>query len=116
MAALDGHASETRRAVLIAGGVDKGGSYAPLRERLERVGRAVVLIGEATPILERALEGLPLHRAETLEDAVARARALAEPGDLVLLAPACSSYDMFASYAHRGDAFVAAVRALEGDA
>lgn len=116
VAALDGLASETRRAVLIAGGVDKGGSYAPLKERLERVGRAVVLIGEATPIIEQALAGLTTVRAETLEDAVLRARELAEPGDVVLLAPACSSYDMFNSYAQRGDAFVAAVQSLEGGA
>ncbi len=114
VAALDGLASPGRRAVLIAGGVDKGGSYAPLRERLALVGRAVVLIGEATPILEEALEGLPIPvvRAATLEDAVLRARDLAEPSDVVLLAPACSSFDMFRSYAHRGDAFVAAVQAL----
>lgn len=114
-AALDGLASETRRAVLIAGGVDKGGSYGPLRERLERVGRAVVLIGEATPLLEQALAGLAVSRAETLEHAVKRARELAQPGDVVLLAPACSSYDMFDNYARRGDAFVTAVHAL-GDA
>lgn len=118
VAALDGLASPTHRAVLIAGGIDKGGSYASLATRLSEVGRAAVLIGEAAPIIARALLGLglPIERADTLEDAVHVARALAEPGDLVLLAPACSSFDMFDSYAHRGDVFAAVVRALNGGA
>ena len=117
-AALDGLASPVRKVVLIAGGVDKGGSYAPLAQRLFEVGRAVVLIGEAAPLLAEALggAGLPVERAETLEEAVGIARELARPGDLALLAPACSSYDMFASYAQRGDVFQSAVRALEGGA
>ncbi|MGE0786505.1 MAG: UDP-N-acetylmuramoyl-L-alanine--D-glutamate ligase [Sandaracinaceae bacterium] len=115
VAALDGLASPSRRAVLIAGGVDKGGSYAPLKERMMEVGRAIVLIGEAAPLIAEAMRdaGLPIARAPSLEDAVARARELAAPGDLVLLAPACSSFDMFKSYAHRGDEFVRAVNALE---
>jgi UDP-N-acetylmuramoylalanine--D-glutamate ligase len=77
-------------------------------------GRAALLIGEATPLIERALAatGIAIERQPTLEAAVQRARALAEPGDAVLLAPACSSFDMFRSYAHRGDVFQAAVRAL----
>lgn len=117
IAALDGLASPERRAVLIAGGVDKGGSYAPLAERLREVGRAVVLIGQASELIARALEGvgLPIERAETMEEAVSRARKLAQRGDLVLLAPACSSFDMFKSYAHRGDVFQDAVRALAAE-
>lgn len=116
VAALDGLATPERRAVLIAGGVDKGGSYAPLAARLAEIGRAVVLIGEASAVIEPALGGLglPVERAEDLADAVAKARALALPGDVVLLAPACSSFDMFRSYAHRGDVFQDAVRALPG--
>ena len=114
IAALDGLASPARRCVLIAGGVDKGGSYAPLAERLAEVGRAVVLIGKSADLIADALASLPLavRRAGTMEEAVTVARALAEPGDVALLAPACSSFDMFRSYAHRGDAFQAAVRAL----
>lgn len=116
VAALDGLASPTRRAVLIAGGVDKGGSYAPLAARLSEVGRGVVLIGQASELIARALEGLPVERAETMEDAVHKARAMAHEGDLVLLAPACSSFDMFRSYAHRGEVFQSAVAALaEGE-
>lgn len=114
LAALDGLASPSRRAVLIAGGIDKGGSYAPLADRLAEVGRAVVVIGAATPLIERAFAHLsiPIVRAKTLEEAVTVSRSLAQPGDVVLLAPACSSYDMFRSYAHRGDVFQDAVRAL----
>ncbi len=115
IASLAGFASAEQRAVLIAGGVDKGGSYLPLARALGEVGRGVVLIGEAAQLIADAFDGLdvPVSRAETMSEAVARARDLAEPGDVVLLAPACSSYDMYRSYAHRGDAFQVAVAALE---
>jgi len=119
IAALDGMASPRRLAVLIAGGVDKGGSYVPLAQKVFELGRAVVLLGEAAPLLEAAFAGLglPVEQVETMAEAVAAARRLARSGDVVLLAPACSSYDMFQSYAHRGDAFQDAVRALpEGGA
>ena len=101
---------------MILGGVDKGGSYTPLADRLSEVGRAAVLIGEATPLIAAGLErlGLPIERAASMEAAVAAARRHAEPGDLVLLSPGCSSYDMFRNYVHRGEAFQAIVRALEG--
>jgi len=101
------------KAVLIAGGRDKQGAYEPLVEVLRERGRALVLIGEAADRIARAANGvLPIHHAETMDEAVARAAALAQPGDAVLLSPACSSFDMFRSYAHRGDAFAAAVEAL----
>ncbi|MFK7984949.1 MAG: UDP-N-acetylmuramoyl-L-alanine--D-glutamate ligase [Sandaracinaceae bacterium] len=119
VAALDGLASPARRAVLILGGVDKGGSYAPVVSRMSQVGRAVVVLGEASDLITRAFDGagLPLARAESIEEAVSLSAGLAQAGDLVLLAPACSSFDMFRSYAHRGDAFQDAVRALpEGEA
>jgi UDP-N-acetylmuramoylalanine--D-glutamate ligase len=114
VAAIDGLADRGGRVVLIAGGVDKGGSYAPLRQRLEATGRGVVLIGEATARIAAALEGwdAPMLRASSMEEAVQAARGLALPGDTVLLAPACSSFDMFRSYAERGDAFQRAVRSL----
>jgi UDP-N-acetylmuramoylalanine--D-glutamate ligase len=116
VAALDGLAPSVTRIVLIAGGKDKGGDYAPLRDRLQHTARAVLLIGAARPIIARALLGAPypVEQAETLEQAVARASELAQPGDAVLLAPACASFDMFRSYAHRGDVFQAAVRNLTG--
>ena len=118
VAALDGLAKSGQRIVLIAGGKDKGGDYAPMRDRLRVCARAVVLIGEARPIIARALAGAPypVEDAESLEAAVARARALAQPADAVLLAPACASFDMFRSYAHRGDVFQAEVLKLRGGA
>jgi len=101
------------RVVLIAGGRDKLGSYEPLAEALERRGRAVVVLGEASERLARAVgDRLPVERAGSMEEAVRRAFRLARPGEAVLLAPACSSFDMFKSYADRGDRFAAAARAL----
>jgi UDP-N-acetylmuramoylalanine--D-glutamate ligase len=107
VAALEGF---PRRVVLIAGGRDKGGDYAPLAAVLGRVGRAAVLIGEAADKMQVALRGtLPVERAATLDAAVDAARALAQPGDAVVMSPACSSFDMFRDYAHRAEVFRAAV-------
>jgi UDP-N-acetylmuramoylalanine--D-glutamate ligase len=107
-----------RPAVLIAGGEGKGQDFAPLAEAARRHARAVLLIGRDAPRIEAALAraGAPIavERCATLEAAVARAAALARPGDAVLLAPACASFDMFRDYAHRGSAFAAAVRELAG--
>ena len=102
------------RAVLIAGGRDKGGSYEPLVEALVRKGRAAVLLGEAADAIARALgDRLPVRRVASMEEAVRAGASLAQPGDAVLLSPACSSFDMFRDYKHRGDEFVRAVRRLE---
>jgi UDP-N-acetylmuramoylalanine--D-glutamate ligase len=101
------------RAVLIAGGRDKLGDYGPLVAALRGKGRALVLIGEAADRIAEAARGaLPVERAGSMAEAVRRARALARPGDAVLLSPACSSFDMFRDYKDRGDAFVRAVREL----
>ncbi|MCC6524650.1 MAG: UDP-N-acetylmuramoyl-L-alanine--D-glutamate ligase [Polyangiaceae bacterium] len=111
VAALSGLAEP--RAVLIAGGRDKQGSYGPLVQALRDRGRALVVVGEAAErIAAAAGDALPVVRAATLAEAVARAAELARPGDAVLLSPACSSYDMFRDYKERGEVFVAAVRAL----
>lgn len=116
VAALRGFEGGAGKVVLLAGGKDKGGSYAPLLEPLARVGRAVVTLGEAAPLVEAALgDAIPWERATSMEDAVARARRLASPGDSVVLAPACSSFDSYRSYAERGEAFKRAVNALEAD-
>jgi UDP-N-acetylmuramoylalanine--D-glutamate ligase len=102
------------RAVLIAGGRDKLGSYAPLVEALRAHGRALVVLGEAADRIAAAAAGvLPIVHASSIGDAVTAAAALARPGDAVLLSPACSSYDMFSSYKARGAAFAAAVLRLE---
>jgi UDP-N-acetylmuramoylalanine--D-glutamate ligase len=101
------------RAVLIAGGRDKGGTYALLVDALARKGRAAVLIGEAADAIARAIDNrVPVSRADSMPDAVRLSAALARPGDAVLLSPACSSFDMFRDYKHRGDEFVLAVRRL----
>lgn len=104
------------RAVLIAGGRDKGGSYAPLVAALRERGRAAVLVGEAKESIAAAIgDALPVHMAAGLRDAVRLSRTLAAPGDAVLLSPACSSYDMFRDYKHRGDEFVREVHALRDE-
>jgi UDP-N-acetylmuramoylalanine--D-glutamate ligase len=101
------------KVVLIAGGRDKGGSYEPLAAALRERGRGVVLIGESKQLIEGALGGaVPVRMAESMEEAVAFAAELARPGDAVLLSPACSSFDMFRDYKHRGDVFVQAVMEL----
>lgn len=101
------------RGVLIAGGRDKLGSYAPLVEALRKKGRAAVLIGEAADRIAAAIDGaVPVVRAEDMPSAVEKAFALARSGDAVLLSPACSSFDMFQSYADRGDRFARAASSL----
>ena len=113
VAALRGFVGGEGRVVLIAGGRDKGGSYEPLRDALATVGRGVVLIGEAAERIREGLGGVvPTEDAATMEEAVAMAFRRAEPGDAVLLAPACSSFDMFRSYAERGDVFQRAARQM----
>jgi UDP-N-acetylmuramoylalanine--D-glutamate ligase len=104
-----------RPALLVAGGDGKGQDFAPLAPAAAAHARAVLLIGRDAPLIERALagSGVPLERCASLEQAVARAAALARAGDAVLLSPACASFDMFRDYRQRGEAFAAAVRALE---
>ncbi|MES1210570.1 MAG: UDP-N-acetylmuramoyl-L-alanine--D-glutamate ligase, partial [Pseudomonadota bacterium] len=108
-----------RPVVLIAGGRDKGGDYAPLAEALRRTGRAVVLIGEAAEKIADSLKDVlsadRIVRAGTMQEAVAAASAIAVRGDAVVLSPACSSFDMFRDYAHRAEVFRAAVRDLVGE-
>ncbi len=100
--------------VLLAGGVDKGGGYGPLAARATGKVRLALVFGAAGDAIEGALgaAGVPVERVRTLEAAVGRAAAVARTGDTVLLAPACASFDMFADYAARGEAFRAAVEAL----
>ncbi|MFT5222342.1 MAG: UDP-N-acetylmuramoylalanine--D-glutamate ligase [Glaciecola sp.] len=106
-AALDGVGS----AVWIAGGLAKGVDLRPLGEHLSRV-RHALLIGEAAPALAMicAAHGIAAETMESVEAACARAAALAQDGDTVLLAPACASFDQFRDYAERGERFAAAAR------
>jgi len=103
------------RVVLIAGGKGKGQDWAPLAEAARgRVGRAV-LIGEDGPRIGAALAGagIPISSASTMQAAIDTARAQAGPGDVVLLSPACASFDMFDNYEHRGEVFKRLVGALD---
>ncbi|HGO6080397.1 UDP-N-acetylmuramoyl-L-alanine--D-glutamate ligase [Burkholderia sp. IO2] len=108
VAALDGLA---QKIVLIAGGDGKGQDFAPLVAPVARWCRAVMLIGRDAPAIRDTLAetGVPLVDHATLEGAVRAAADLAEPGDAVLLSPACASLDMFRNYAHRAEVFRAAV-------
>ncbi|AYZ67247.1 UDP-N-acetylmuramoyl-L-alanine--D-glutamate ligase [Burkholderia multivorans] len=114
VAALDGLA---QRIVLIAGGDGKGQDFSPLAAPVARWCRAVLLIGRDAPAIRDALAdtGVPLVDHATLEAAVRAASEFAEPGDAVLLSPACASFDMFKSYAHRADVFRRAVEDLALD-
>ncbi|MEO9385057.1 UDP-N-acetylmuramoyl-L-alanine--D-glutamate ligase [Chromobacterium phragmitis] len=113
-AALNGM---TRPVVLIAGGDGKGQDFAPLRPACQRIARAALLIGRDADKIEQALggSGLTLERCGTLEEATRRAAALAQPGDVVLLSPACASLDMFRNYAHRAQVFIDTVAAVKAE-
>ncbi len=103
-----------RPVVLIVGGEGKGQDFSPLAEAATRSARAVIQIGRDGPLIAEALTatGVPVLRAESMEQAVLSAYARTQPGDAVLLSPACASFDMFRNYAHRAEVFVAAVAQL----
>jgi UDP-N-acetylmuramoylalanine--D-glutamate ligase len=101
--------------VLVAGGKDKGLDYGHFADEVAARARACVLIGETADELERLVDGrVPVRRAGSMAEAVDVAASLAQPGDVVLLAPAAASFDMFVDYAARGDAFRDAVARLGG--
>ena len=101
--------------LLIAGGVDKGSDLSPMRVWVEKKVRRMILIGEAAERFGRFFGGCaPVVFAKTLDEAVRIAHEEARAGDTVLLSPACSSFDQFRDYAHRGDAFRQMVRELTG--
>jgi len=99
--------------ILIAGGLDKGGDYAPLRRPLEEKVKLAILNGAARDKMAAALEGATkIESVATLKEAVEHAARAARPGDTVLLSPACSSFDQFKDYAERGNVYKELVRAL----
>ncbi|MBE0622370.1 MAG: UDP-N-acetylmuramoyl-L-alanine--D-glutamate ligase, partial [Burkholderiales bacterium] len=117
VAALNGFAelaARGARVVLIAGGEGKGQDFAPLAGPVSSYARAVVLIGRDAELIARALGGcgVALLRAASMEEAVASASAQAQAGDVVLLSPACASFDMFRNYPHRGEVFAACVKSI----
>jgi UDP-N-acetylmuramoylalanine--D-glutamate ligase len=100
-----------RPIVLIAGGKAKGTDFAEMGKVVSSRAKAVVLIGEAADEIATVVKRAIVARAESMEEAVEKARAFAEPGDVVLLSPGCASFDMFRSAEHRGQLFADAVRA-----
>ena len=113
VAALSGLGVD-RRVVLILGGEGKGQDFSPLAEPVSRYARAIILIGRDAPLIEQALAdtGVSLQHAASMEEAVQAASRRANPGDAVLLSPACASFDMFKDYAHRAAVFCEAVQVL----
>jgi UDP-N-acetylmuramoylalanine--D-glutamate ligase len=112
VAALNGMSQQV---VLIAGGDGKGQDFSPLHEPVKNHARAVVLIGRDAELIAAALKstGVPLSHASDMPDAVNKSFAAAQPGDVVLLSPACASFDMFRNYIHRAEVFIQAVLALK---
>jgi UDP-N-acetylmuramoylalanine--D-glutamate ligase len=106
-------AAQTKPVVLIAGGKDKGFTFDPLRALVKDKVKSAVLIGEMAESIRRSWDGaVKSEIATSLADAVERARSLASAGDVVLFSPGTSSFDMFKSYADRGDQFRALVQTL----
>ncbi|HSD95537.1 MAG TPA: UDP-N-acetylmuramoyl-L-alanine--D-glutamate ligase [Sulfuricaulis sp.] len=108
IAALNGM---TAPVILIAGGDGKGQDFSELKPACAQHARAVVLIGRDAPLIEAALgNAVTARRAKDMHEAVRFAAGLAQPGDVVLLSPACASFDMFRNYEHRAEVFREAVR------
>ena len=103
--------------VLLLGGRDKGNDYTVLGAAVRERVRAIVAIGESAAKVQAAFQGIvPVEVALTMEDAVERSRRQARPGDVVLLSPACASFDWFRNYEHRGEVFKAIIHSLESAA
>lgn len=111
LAAIEGMG---RKLAIVLGGDGKGQDFSPLKAALEKHGRAVALIGRDAAAIEAALTGcaLPLQRVADMAEAVRWLAGQVEPGDCVLLSPACASLDMYRNYAHRAQAFIDAVKEL----
>ena len=106
-----------RKAVVILGGDGKGQDFSPLKAAVEANARAVLLIGRDAPLIEAAIagSGIATRQVASLQEAVEQAQRLAQPGDAVLLSPACASFDMFRNYVHRAEVFVEAVNRLAAE-
>jgi UDP-N-acetylmuramoylalanine--D-glutamate ligase len=112
--ALEAFAQEQGKVVLILGGRGKKAPYAPLESLIRTKVRKLVLIGEDAETIANELgNSAPFERASDMKDAVSRSFAAAQKGDVVLLAPACASFDMFDSFEHRGKVFKTEVSDLQ---
>jgi UDP-N-acetylmuramoylalanine--D-glutamate ligase len=103
-----------RKVVLIVGGLGKGQDFNPLAAPVAEFARTVLIIGKDADVIHASLAttGISIEICESLDKAVSRAAKLAQPGDAVLLSPACASFDMFRDYEHRAQVFVDAVHML----
>ena len=120
LAAIDGLgaaiAVKQGKLALILGGQGKGQDFKPLRTAIQKYVKAVILIGEDAALIEQAIQGsTTILHANSLKDAVALAQQATQAEDVVLLSPACASFDMFKSYNDRGQQFVACVNALQNN-
>lgn len=109
--------NESRKIILIAGGLGKDQDFSPLSAVVEQYVKAVMLIGKDAMLIQHALSSTGVQQVycASLEEAVDRAAAIARKDDIVLLSPACASMDMFRNYAHRSEVFISQVRKLEKD-
>lgn len=103
---------QSQKLIVILGGVGKEQRFSDLKTPLSEYARSIVLIGRDAELIATDLEGLPTQFAVSLEEAVQLARGMAQPGDQVLLSPACASFDMFSGFEARGDQFIEIVEAL----
>jgi UDP-N-acetylmuramoylalanine--D-glutamate ligase len=111
-ASLEGLGAEvTGKLIVIAGGQGKNANFFPLRNAMQKYVRQLILIGQDASLMEDALKNTThIEITSSLEKAVALAKAAAQPGDAVILAPACASFDMFKNFEHRGEVFITAVK------
>jgi UDP-N-acetylmuramoylalanine--D-glutamate ligase len=115
-ASLKSIQSFDRKVILILGGRDKGGDFKKLKEPIEEKVKNIILIGEASEKIRKALEGsAPIHTVSSLKEAVRVGYSEAEAGEVVLLAPGCTSFDMFHDFEERGKIFKQEVSSLERD-
>ena len=113
VAAIEGlGATIAGKVVLLAGGVGKGADFAELKAPMQQFGRAAMVYGQDGEDIDRVLTGaIATYRTDDMVAALAQARAVAQPGDLVLLSPACSSFDAYESFEKRGEHFCQLVEA-----
>ena len=114
--ALEAFADDPGKIVLILGGLGKKAPYAPLASLVKERVRKMILIGEDAPTIERELGSIAaFEHAMSMQEAIEQGFKAAQPGDTVLLAPACASFDMFESFEHRGRVFKDAVQSLKSN-
>jgi UDP-N-acetylmuramoylalanine--D-glutamate ligase len=99
--------------ILLAGGEGKGQDFSDLAKPLAQYARALIVFGEdGAQIADACIDACVIYRVETMAQAVARAQEIAYYGDVVLLSPACASFDQFRNYVHRGEVFIQLVESL----